>query len=324
MVQCALCPNRCIMEPGRRGLCTVRINRDGALHTLVYGNPCAVHVDPIEKKPFFHVLPGTLSFSISTAGCNMRCAFCQNWQISQATPEEVSGYNLPPEKVVDEAIKALCQTIAFTYTEPTIFYEYMLDTAKAAKEKGMKCVVHSCGYINPEPLKELCKYLFAADIDLKGFSEGFYQRMGQGHLQPVLDSLKIIKEEGVWLEITTLVIPGANDDPKEIRAMCRWIRENLGEDVPLHFSRFYPAFKLQNLPPTSVETLERAREIAMEEGLRYVYIGNLPGNPAESTYCPNCKKNVLHRIGYEILSNDIVKGKCGFCGYEIKGRWHKE
>ena len=321
IVNCVLCPNRCVIPDGKRGFCRVRTNRGGKLYTLVYGAPCAVHVDPIEKKPFYHVLPGSRSYSIATVGCNMGCVFCQNWQISQASPEEAATFDLPPEKVVEEAIKARCDTIAFTYTEPTVFYEYMLDIAKEAKKRGVKCVMHSCGYINTEPLKELSKYLYAADIDLKGFSEAFYRKMGQGHLQPVLESLKTLKGEGVWVEITNLVIPGENDSPAEIKAMCQWIKENLGDEVPIHFSRFHPNFKLQNLPPTPVETLERARDIAMGVGLKYVYVGNIPGHPGESTYCPNCKKTVVHRIGYNLLANNVVGGKCKFCGYEIKGQW---
>jgi pyruvate formate lyase activating enzyme len=320
-VNCRLCPNMCVLGEGQRGRCNVRMNRGGSLYTLVYGKPCAVHVDPIEKKPFFHVLPASLSYSIATVGCNMRCVFCQNWQISQATPSEAITTNLGPEEVVDGALREKCATIAFTYTEPTVFYEYMLDIAKVAQAKGVKCVMHSCGYINPEPLKELSKYLLAADIDLKGFDDEFYRKMGQGRLAPVLEALKTLKDEGVWIEITNLLIPGENDKDDQIRKMCLWIRENLGDYVPVHFSRFYPQYKLQNLPPTPIETLERAGKIATAAGLKYVYVGNMPGHPQESTYCPNCKKNVLHRIGYRVLSNDIINGKCRFCDYEIKGKW---
>ncbi len=320
-VKCVLCPNFCVIPEGNRGFCRVRTNRGGTLYSLVYGAPCAVHVDPIEKKPFFHVLPGTLSYSIATVGCNMGCVFCQNWQISQSSPERSVTYDMPPQKVVEGAIKENCATIAFTYTEPTVFYEYMLDIAKLAKERGVACVMHSCGYINPEPLRELCKYLFAADIDLKGFNEDFYRKMGQGHLEPVLETLKTLKKEGVWIEITNLIIPGENDEPAQIRAMCGWIKENLGDEVPVHFSRFYPSFKLQNLPPTPVETLESARDIAHEVGLKYVYVGNIPAHPGESTYCPQCKKIVVQRLGYTVLGNNIVDGRCKFCGYEIKGKW---
>ena len=320
-VRCELCPNYCVLKDGERGLCTVRLNKGGKLYTLVYGKPCAVHIDPIEKKPFFHVAPSSKTFSIATAGCNLRCIFCQNWQISQSRPEETKNYNLPPAKTVETAIENGCRIITYTYTEPTVFYEYMLETAKIAKSRGLFNTMHSCGYINPEPLRELCKYMDAAEIDLKGFNEDFYRKMSSGRLAPVLEALKIIKQEGVWLEITNLVIPTANDDSESIRKMCEWIKDNLGEDTPLHFSRFHPDFKLKDLPPTPVETLERAREIALDVGLKYVYIGNVPGNPAENTYCPDCEKILVKRVGYMVYENNIVDNKCRFCGCKIAGRW---
>ena len=322
IVQCLLCPRKCVLDAGQRGVCTVRINKDGKLYTLGYGNPVAVHIDPIEKKPFFHVAPGEPVFSLAVAGCNMRCIFCQNWQISQSRPDETQNYNLSPEEVVEKTIKSNCKFIAYTYTEPTVFYEYMLDIAKLAREKGIKNTMHSCGYINAEPLRELLKYMDAVNIDLKGFTEEYYAKIGLlAQLKPVLETLKIIKEEGIWLEITNLLIPGFNDDPKKIKEMCIWIKENLGDDVPLHFSRFIPNYKLQNLPPTPIEKLEEAYKIAKEVGLKYVYIGNVPGHAGENTYCPNCGKIIVKRIGYEILENNINDGKCKFCGYKIAGRW---
>ena len=322
IIQCVLCPRRCVLDAGQRGFCTVRINKGGELYTLGYGNPVAVHIDPIEKKPFFHVAPGEPVFSLAVAGCNMRCIFCQNWQISQSKPDEVESYNLSPEEVVNKTIESGCRFIAYTYTEPTVFYEYMLDIAKLAQKQGIKNTMHSCGYINPEPLKELLKYMYAANVDLKGFSEEFYAKIGSmAQLAPVLATLKTIKESGVWLEITNLVIPGLNDDPKKIEEMCLWIKNNLGDDVPMHFSRFMPAFKLQNLAPTPVEKLQEAYRIAKSVGLKYVYIGNVPGHPAENTYCPKCEKLLVKRMGYEIQENNIQKGKCKFCGFEIAGRW---
>lgn len=322
IVQCVLCPRRCVLDVGQRGICTVRLNKDGMLYTLGYGNPVAVHVDPIEKKPFFHVLPGTSAFSIAVAGCNMRCLFCQNWQISQSRPDEVTAYDMPPEDVVKGAIESGCPFIVYTYTEPTVFYEYMLDISKLAKAKGLKNGMHTCGYINPEPLKELLKYMDAVNVDLKGFNEEFYNKMGMmAQLKPVLDTMKMIKDEGVWLEITNLVITGQNDDPKEIRSMCEWIKENLGDEVPLHFSRFMPAFRLQNLPPTPVEKLEEAYKIAKSVGLKYVYIGNVPGHTFENTYCPRCGKLAVGRIGYQVLENNIKDEKCRFCNYRIAGIW---
>ncbi|MDD4183701.1 MAG: AmmeMemoRadiSam system radical SAM enzyme [Candidatus Omnitrophica bacterium] len=321
-VQCRLCPRRCTLSPNQRGICTVRINKDGKLYSLGYGNPIAVNVDPIEKKPFFHVLPGTEAFSIAVAGCNMRCLFCQNWQISQSKPDETENYAMSPLDIVTAAKEQGTPFIVYTYTEPTVFYEYMLDICKLAKTQGLRNGMHSCGYINEEPLKELLKYMDAVNIDLKGFNKEFYNRMGMmAELEPVLATLKTIKKEEVWLEITNLIIPGQNDNPEELRKMCIWIKENLGDEVPLHFSRFMPSFKLQNLPPTPVSKLEEAYNIAKEAGLKYVYIGNVPGHPHESTYCPNCKKVIISRTGYSILGNNIKEGKCKFCGYKIAGIW---
>jgi len=322
IVQCVLCPRKCILKNGERGFCTVRINKDGTLYTLGYGNPVAVHVDPIEKKPFFHVLPGTNAFSLAVAGCNMRCLFCQNWTISQAKPDEVTAYDMTPQEVVSGAMKSGCPFIVYTYTEPTVFYEYMLDISKLARSKGLRNGMHTCGYINPEPLKEILVYMDAINVDLKGFNEDFYKKMGAfAQLQPVLETLKTIKDNGVWLEITNLIISGQNDSPEEIRRMCQWIKNNLGDEVPLHFSRFIPAFRLQNLPPTPVEKLEEAYTIAKDVGLKYVYIGNVPGSPREDTYCPNCTKLLVGRLGYLIYENNITRGKCKFCNYAIAGIW---
>jgi len=320
-VRCQLCPNRCFIAPGQRGFCEVRENRDGRLYTLVYGLSCALHVDPIEKKPLFHFLPASRAFSIATAGCNLECKFCQNWQISQARPEETSNYNLEPEQIVRLAKENNCEVIAYTYTEPTIFYEYMLETAKLARKAGIKNIMHSNGYINEEPLRELCEYLDGANIDLKGFTEQYYAELTQGHLQPVLNTLKILKEEGVHLEITNLILPAKNDDPEQIKEMCIWIKENLGDGVAVHFSRFYPMYKLKNLPPTPVKTLELAKEIADRVGLEYVYIGNVPGHRGENTYCPKCGKLLVQRIGYHILQNNIAAGRCKSCGQLIPGVW---
>lgn len=320
-VHCLLCPRNCVISPGQYGFCRARKNIDGKLYSLSYANPCAVHIDPIEKKPFSHYLPQTFSFSIASAGCNMRCLFCQNWNISQVKPEETYNYSLPPQLVVKMAKETECASIAYTYSEPTNFYEYMLDTAKIAKKEGIKNVYHSNGYINEEPLRELCKYLDAANIDLKGFSNEYYEKFCEANLEPVLETLKILKEEGVWLEITNLILPGQNDDPKMIKEMCLWIKKNLGTDVPLHFSRFYPMYKLQNLPPTPTKTLEEARDIALKCGLNYVYIGNVGGHPGEDTYCPKCKKKIIDRNGYKIIENNIVNGKCKYCGEKIAGIW---
>lgn len=320
-VQCHLCPRNCLIAPGKRGFCGVRENREGTLYTLSYGKTVAIHIDPIEKKPLFHFLPGTTAFSVATAGCNLRCKFCQNWEISQKRPEEVDYIYREPADLVKQAKASGAPTIAYTYTEPTIFYEYMLDTAKLARQQGIKNIMHSDGYINPQPLKELAPYLDAANIDLKGFSDEYYAKLSEGTLEPVLESLKILKGAGVWLEITNLVLPGYNDDPEIIRKMCLWIKDNLGSDTPLHFSRFQPMYKLVALNPTPVETLEKARQIALDSGLKYVYIGNVAGNPAESTYCPKCKNIVIKRAGYMIMEVNLKDGKCKFCEEEIEGIW---
>jgi len=322
IVQCRLCPRACILGDNQRGTCTVRINRKGELFTLGYGNPVALHVDPIEKKPFFHVLPGSGAYSLAVAGCNMRCLFCQNWQISQSRPDEVPAADMPPEKIVEDALRTGSKSVVFTYTEPTVFYEYMFDIAKLAKTKGLKTGMHTCGYINPEPLKALLKYMDAVNVDLKGFNPGFYKKMGAlAELDPVLETIKIIKQEGVWLEITNLIIPGQNDDPGEIRKMCIWIKENVGDEVPLHFSKFTPSFNLNNLPPTPVEKLREAYDIAKDAGLKYVYIGNMPGNKDESTFCPNCSGLVISRIGYRVMENNLIDGACKYCGNRIAGIW---
>ncbi len=320
--QCLKCPHLCLIKNGNRGMCRIRENQDGKLINIVYAKPCAVHIDPIEKKPFFHVLPGTKSFSIATVGCNLRCKFCQNWQISQAEPEQVESMTMFAQDIVSKAKQSECKTIAYTYTEPTVFYEYTLDTAILALSNGIRNVMHSNGYINPEPLRKLCPNFCAINVDLKAFSEEFYQNICQGNLQNVLDSLVIIKKElGVWLELTNLIIPTLNDNPLEIKKMCVWIRENLGDDVPLHFSRFFPMYKLMSVPPTPVSVLEAARDIAIDCGLKFVYIGNIPGHTAENTYCPNCRKSIIKRSGYIILENNLKDGKCGFCQELIQGVW---
>ncbi|RKY40364.1 MAG: AmmeMemoRadiSam system radical SAM enzyme [Candidatus Omnitrophota bacterium] len=321
-VQCLLCPRRCIIKEGKRGFCRVRVNRGGRLYTLAYNNPVAVAVDPIEKKPFFHVLPGTPALSIAFSGCNMRCIFCQNWHISQKAPDETQNYFLTSKDLIKLAKKYKCPSIVFTYTEPTIFYEYMLETAKLAKKEGLFVGMHTCGYINEEPLRKLLEYMDFVNVDLKAFSEEFYNKIGYGaHLSPILETLKTIKEAGVHLEITNLVIPTLNDSPSLIKKMCVWIKENLGDEVPLHFSRFYPMFKLRNLPPTSLDTLKEAYKIAKEVGLKYVYIGNVFGVKEESTFCPFCGRILIRRVGYTILENNIKDGKCRWCNHRIEGIW---
>ncbi len=320
-VMCLLCPNECTIKEGELGDCRSRTNSKEKLFSIAYGNPCAVHIDPIEKKPLYHFLPTSMAYSIATAGCNLACLNCQNWTISQKSPRETRNYDLMPEKLIQEVLKSDCKSIAYTYSEPITFFEYTYDSSKLARSKDIKNVLVSAGYINEKPLRELARYIDAANIDLKSFKDSIYLRLNGGKLQPVLNTLKILKEEGVWLEITNLVVPSWTDDLNMIKEMCKWLKDNGFKDNPLHFSRFHPQYKLTQLPATPVSTLNKARDIAIGEGLKYVYIGNVPGSGAENTYCPHCKKMIIERRGYKILSNNIVGNKCRFCNASIAGVW---
>jgi pyruvate formate lyase activating enzyme len=320
-LECQKCPNGCTIMAGEAGICRSRVNHEGKMYSIAYGNPCAVHVDPIEKKPFFHFLPTTRAFSVAVAGCTFSCLNCQNWEISQFSPKETQNFDLMPERTVDECVKSGAESIAYTYSEPTTFYEYAYDTASLAKKKKIRNVWKSNGYINEAPLRRLCKVMDAANIDLKSFDEPIYNKLTRGHLEPVLRTLKIFKEEGVWLEITNLVIPTWTDDLELIRRMCDWLVSNGLRDCPLHFSRFNPLYKLTQLPVTPVSALEEARAIALKSGVRYVYIGNVPGHAAKNTYCHSCNKMIVERRGYQILSSKLEKGKCRFCGTQIPGVW---
>jgi len=320
-VRCNLCPHRCIIADGERGRCRVRENRGGRLYSMVYGNPCAVHVDPIEKKPFYHFLPGAAAFSLATAGCSLRCLYCQNWTISQVPPEETENVDLPPEMVVQYAQRYDAPVIAYTYSEPMVFYEYMLATAQKARAAGLRNVVISAGFINPEPLRELCTVVDAIKIDLKGYDEEFYRKVCEAELAPVLEAIRIIYESGIHLEIVNLVVPTLNDSLEQLRALARWVAQELSPDIPLHFSRFYPQYKLTNLPPTPVETLDRARQVAMEEGMRFVYVGNVPGHPGDNTYCHACGRLIIGRTGFAVTEYHLQSGRCAFCGQAIPGVW---
>jgi pyruvate formate lyase activating enzyme len=320
LVHCQLCPNSCRLPDGQIGLCRVRKNIGGTLYSLSYGQVAAVHVDPIEKKPFFHVLPGEKAFSLATPGCNMHCLFCQNWEIAMAFPWEVHTTPSTPEQVVEAALRSGAKAIAFTYSEPTIFYEYMLDIARLAKAKGLKTLVVSNGYIQPEPLKALLPFIDAYKVDFKAFDPKFYSEMTGGSREPVLQTMKIIRASGVWLEIVNLLVTGQNDDEEQVRQLARWVKENLGDDVPLHFSRFHPMHKLLNLPPTPIENVVRAREIAREEGLKHVYTGNIPVAAGDSTYSPTTGRIVIERKGYFVIRNDLANGLTPE-GEKIPGVW---
>lgn len=321
VVQCELCPRRCVIAPGKRGFCRVRENQQGVLYSLVYGRPCSINREPIEKAPFFHFLPGRERLTLATVGCNQRCKYCQNWEISQAKPEEVRVKPMGPDEVVAIAEQLKLPIVCFTYTEPVVFYEYMYDIAVKARAKGIKTAVVSGGYINPEPLKELCQVVDAIKIDLKGFTPEFYEQVCGSTLAPVLNACKVVAQSGVHLELVNLVVPGYNDDSTTIIKMAHWIKTNLGDTIPVHFTRFHPDYKLLNSPATPIATLERAVRVARRAGLKYVYLGNVPGHPDENTYCPKCGKKLIGRQGFTVMENNIVKGKCRFCQSRITGIW---
>jgi len=320
-IRCELCPLRCRVGEGKRGYCRVRENRKGKLYSLVYGNLCVLDFVPIERIPFFHVLPSTTCFSIATVGCNFNCKCCQAWALSQASPEDVYSYDVPPEAVIAKAGEMGARSVAYSYVEPAVFYEYAMDTSHLVNKSGLLNLMHSNGFINRLPLESLGKTLDAANIDLKGFSDVFYKELSGGYLTPVLETMKTLKSLGVHLEITNLIIPTKNDDISVIGEMCRWIKGELGPETPIHFSRFYPLYKLTGLPPTPISSLEKARAAAMAEGLEYVYIGNIPGHEGENTFCPKCGKMIIRRAGYMVVEINMKEGKCKYCGKPIPGIW---
>ncbi|MBS0011585.1 MAG: AmmeMemoRadiSam system radical SAM enzyme [Bacteroidales bacterium] len=320
-LMCNICPNECVLKEGELSDCRNRIVRKGKLYTMAYGNPCAVNLDPVEKKPLYHFMPATLTFSIATAGCNLACLNCQNWTISQTSPDKTRNTDLMPGGVIGKTLKYKCRSISYTYGEPVTFYEYVLDTASLAKQSGLRNIFVSNGYINREPLLQLSEVLDAANIDLKSFNDKTYLKLTGGKLDPVLETLKTLKERKVWLEITNLIVPEWTDKMDERREMCKWLYANGFSDTPLHFSRFQPMYKLEQLPPTPVAALNKAFDIAKEEGISHVYIGNVPGTHASDTWCSNCGKKVIERKGYSIISNNIEDGLCMFCNSPVSGIW---
>ena len=317
-VKCNLCSRRCIIPPGQRGFCGVRENQDGTLVTLVYGKLTSFNVDPITKKPLFHVWPGAGVASISTVGCNFRCQFCDNWVISQST--EIYGKSFTPEKVISYAKRASAQGISYTYNEPTIFYEFMYDTAKLAVKEGLFNTIVTNGYMTPEALDELAPYLLAATVDIKGNGNpDFYRKyMGVPDPSPIYDFLLELKRKGVFIEITDLVVPKYGDSLDDLRKLVRWIVENLGDEIPFHVLRFFPDYKMIDHYPTPTDTLIQHYKVAKDEGLKYVYIGNLPGHPGENTYCPSCGKLLIRRYGFDILEYNVTKDhRCPYCGHKI-------
>ncbi|MDH7488899.1 MAG: AmmeMemoRadiSam system radical SAM enzyme [Anaerolineae bacterium] len=320
-VRCHLCAHRCRIAEGEVGICGVRQNRQGVLYSLVYARPISQAVDPIEKKPLFHFYPGTTSYSVATVGCNFRCRFCQNADISQMPRDQgrIVGRHVPPEDIVEDALATGCRSISYTYTEPTIFFEYTRDIAVLARQAGLANNYVTNGYMTAEMLEAFFPYLDAANVDLKAFRDEFYRQQCGARLQPVLDSLRLMKQQGIWVEVTTLVIPGLNDDPGELRELAGFIAQELGVETPWHVSRFHPMYKMLDRGSTPVQTLERAWAIGKEAGLRYVYIGNVLGAPEEHTYCWNCGKRIIARFGFSVRERHVRDGKCEYCGAAIDG-----
>ena len=320
-VECQLCPRGCQVADAERGGCGVRENRGGVYHTLVHSLACTVHLDPIEKKPFFHVLPGSQALSYATAGCNVECKFCQNWEISQFRPEQVAATYLPPDALARIARDNGVPLLSATYSEPVVFWEYVRDTTIEGRKLGVRSTVVSNGYIQEKPLTEVLPSLAAMKVDLKAFSERFYKDVVRGELKPVLKSIETIRASGTWLEIVVLLIPGLNDSEDEVRALARWVKTTLGSEVPLHLTRFHPTYRLTNLPPTPLESLERAWQIAKAEGLAFAYLGNVPGHPGENTVCPGCGGQLIRRVGFQVMENRLAKGRCPSCARVIPGVW---
>ncbi len=322
-VQCYLCNHRCTILPSKRGICGVRENREGKLYTLVFGQAISLNVDPIEKKPIFHLYPGSTSFSIATVGCNFRCLQCQNHEISQMPRDQgrIDGSTVSPSKIVSLAKEYRCQSISYTYTEPTIYFEYAYETAALASKEGIKNIFVTNGYMTEEALKTIQPYLDAANVDLKSFQEKFYKEICGARLKPVLENLRWMREKGIWVEITTLVIPTLNDSDKEFEEIAQFI-VSLGPEVPWHISAFYPTYKMLSLPRTPASLLHRAREIGIRAGLQYVYCGNIPGEEGEDTFCPHCSRKVIERVGFRVAKNEVIKGECRHCHAKIDGIWN--
>ncbi len=321
-VRCFLCNHQCIISPSKRGICGVRENQNGKLYTLVFGRAISLNVDPIEKKPIFHLFPGSTSFSIATVGCNFRCLQCQNHEISQMPVDEgrIEGSEVSPSKIVSLANDYGCRSISYTYTEPTIYFEYAYETSVLAKQQGIKNIFVTNGYMTEEALRKIQPYLDAANVDLKSFQEDFYKKVCGARLKPVLDNLRLMRSMGIWVEITTLVIPTLNDSENEFEEIAQFIL-SLGPEVPWHISAFYPTYKMLNIPRTPASLLHKARKIGIQAGLRYVYCGNIPGEEGEDTFCPQCGRRVIQRVGFRVIKNDVVGGACRHCHAKVDGLW---
>ena len=323
-VRCNLCAHRCVIKHGRRGLCNVRENQAGVLNTLVYGRVIASHIDPIEKKPLFHFLPGSRSYSIATVGCNLRCRFCQNADIAQLPtdrPGVIIGDRCGPEEIVDAAESAGCQSISYTYTEPTVFFEFAYDTAKIAHTRGIRNVFVTNGYMTAEALNMIQPYLDAANVDLKAFNRSYYKDLCGAKLEPVQETLKLMISLGIFVEVTTLIVPGLNDDEHELESLALFIKNDLGPQTPWHISRFHPTYKLTDRSATPLKTLLMARDIGLQAGLKYVYTGNVPGDNGENTFCYGCGQMVIERWGFQVRKLAMENGRCSQCGEIIDGVW---
>ena len=320
-IKCTLCPHECILSVNKVGICKTRKNIDGQLFTLAYSNPIAISVDPIEKKPLYHFYPSSNTFSIATAGCNLSCKNCQNSNISQISPTDTNNYNLSPEHIVQMAIKKNCKSISYTYTDPIVFYEYTLETSKLAHANGLENTIISAGFINQKPLLELIPFIDAANIDIKSFSDDLYKKINNARLEPVLETLKTLNKSNVWLEITYLLIPEVNDNTEMLNNLCQWLADNEFKNVPLHFSKFYPTYKMTDKKETTLKELQKAETIAKQHGIKYVYIGNITGNKSENTFCPNCNKIVVKRNGYSSKKINFINETCQNCGEKIIGKW---
>lgn len=321
-VICRLCPHNCLLAEGESGNCRVRANVEGTLRSLVYARPITMHVDPIEKKPFFHFYPQEKTLSIATAGCNLRCRNCQNWHISQLSPFDMENVQVKsPQQIVAMAEKYDAEIISYTYNDPVVFYEYVLETAKLAHKKGIKNTLVTAAYINPKPMRQLSKYIDAATVDIKGMDNAFYRKFNTGELDPVLEAIKIMHEEGVWLEISYLVIPSENDSDADFNTFSNWVIDHTGAETPVHFLRFFPHYQMKSRPATPVTTLTHARDVAMDAGLKYVYLGNVRQSDVEDTYCPHCNKKIIDRSGYRIQSFHVTDGKCAYCDKPVNGIW---
>ena len=321
-VQCEVCPRQCIIEPGQTGDCRIRVNIDGRLTAVTYGYPCSVHVDPVEKKPVFHFLPGTATFSLATVGCNLHCKNCQNWEISQQEPETAQATHVPPEEVSRLARQMDCRSVSYTYTDPVVYYEYALDCCMQAREAGLRNVLVTAGYINKDPARELFRHVDVARIDLKSMSEAFYRDVCEATLKPVLSTMELAAEMGLHIEVVHLIVPTLNDSDADLRALCQWVHDQLGPEIPLHLSRFFPQYRLRHLPPTPVETLYRAKQIAQSVGMQFVYVGNILDEESAKTVCPSCQTVLIRRRGFTVLENNMRDGNCPNCEKRIYGIWN--